>query len=549
MKRQKTIISPTQISTPCIALLASLAHAGMVSAATLKLEMLPGEYWWGGLSAVGHQTPYDATSVADHDLFANNKGNQAQPLLLSNKGRYVWSEQPIHYRFTKGVIDVSTRTGEILSGKEGANLRDVYQFVSKKFFPSDGKIPDALLFTHPQYNTWIELMYDQNEKDILEYARAIIANGYPPGVLMIDDNWQEDYGTLEFSPRRFQDPKGMMAELHKMGFKVMLWVCPFISPDSTDFRHLAKEGMLLLDPQKTQDILWANTRDKAAIIRWWNGASACLDLSNPKAMKWFQDRLDHLVKEYGVDGFKFDAGDADFYKGGVVSFKPDLIPNDHSALFAEVGLRYPLNEYRASWKMAGLPLAQRLRDKGHEWEDLAKLIPDLMSQSVMGYAYTCPDMIGGGEYQSFLNSAKMDEELVVRSAQVHALMPMMQFSVAPWRILSKENNAICLKMAKLHTEMGPKILELAKEASKTGEPIAKPMALAFPDGGYEMIKDQFVLGNDIIVAPVIEKGARSRSVILPEGQWKAEDGTVHSGGTSVRIDVPIERLPYFLKLG
>jgi alpha-glucosidase len=306
--------------------------------------------------------------------------------------------------------------------------------------------------------------------------------------------------------------------------------------------------LLLLDPQKNQEILWANTRNKAALIRWWNGASACLDLSNPKAMKWFQDQLDHLVKEYGVDGFKFDAGDANFYTGGLASFKPDLLPNEHTAFFAEVGLRYPLNEYRASWKMAGQPLAQRLRDKTHEWGDLAKLIPDLMSQSVMGYTYTCPDMIGGGEYQSFLKNAKIDEELVVRSAQVHALMPMMQFSVAPWRILSKENNKICLEMAKLHLEMGPKILALAKEASKTGEPIAKPMAMAFPDGGYETIKDQFVLDNDIIVAPVVEKGARSRSVVLPKGEWKAEDGTIHKGGASVKIEVPLPRLPYFVRM-
>jgi alpha-glucosidase len=550
MKHPHPAINVFGAKPAALAAAASLAFAGFTAQAgaeSLKLEMLPGEYWWGGLSAVGHQTPYDSTSVADHDLFGENKGNQAQPLLLSSKGRYVWSEQPIHYSFKNGMIEVGTRTGKILSGQQGSSLHDAYKFAAREFFPSNGKIPDELLFTHPQYNTWIELMYDQNEKDIMAYARAIIDNGYPPGVLMIDDNWQEDYGTLKFSPRRFQNPKGMMEELHKMGFKVMLWVCPFVSADSADFRYLAEKGMLLLDPQKTQDILWANTSNKAALIRWWNGASACLDLSNPKAMKWFQDQLDHLVQEYGVDGFKFDAGDANFYTGGLASFKPDLLPNDHTTFFAEVGLRYPLNEYRASWKMAGQPLAQRLRDKGHEWKDLAKLIPDLMAQSVMGYAYTCPDMIGGGEYRSFLGTATIDEELVVRSAQVHALMPMMQFSVAPWRILSKENNKICLNMAKLHLEMGPKILALAKECSKTGEPIAKPMAMAFPDGGYETIKDQFVLGNDIIVAPVVEKGARSRTVVLPKGEWKAEDGTIYTGGASVKIEVPLQRLPYFVK--
>lgn len=511
----------------------------------LELKILDGEYWWAGLSALGHQTPYSASTKVTHDLWGDNKGNQAQPLLISNKGRYVWSEQPIKYEFDHGRVTVTTRQGEILSGTEGDNLNDVHGFVSKAFFPSNGKIPDPLLFTHPQYNTWIELMYDQNEDDILKYAKAIIDNGFPPGVLMIDDNWQENYGIWEFSPRRFKDPKGMMDQLHAMGFKVMLWVCPFVSPDSVVFRQLAEDGLLLLDPQKSQEILWANTKNKAAIIRWWNGASACLDLSNPQTQAWFKERLDHLVNEYGVDGFKFDAGDAGFYTGGIVSRDPDAKPNDHTTFFAEFGLNYPLNEYRASWKMAGLPLAQRLRDKAHRWSDLEKLIPDLMSQSMMGYAYTCPDLIGGGEYRSFLSGAAIDEELIVRSAQVHALMPMMQFSVAPWRILSKENKEICLEMAQLHRNMGDTILALARQSSKTGEPIAKPMALVYPDGGYETVKDQFLLGEDILVAPVVTKGTRSRSVILPKGKWLADDGTTYTGKQTITIDVPLKRLPYF----
>ncbi len=512
----------------------------------VELNIEKGEYWWAGLSSLGHQTPYNDSSVVSCDLWGDNKGNQAQPLLLSNKGRYVWSESPIKYEFNKGKLTVTVREGEIVSGTAGNNLRSAYEFAVKNFFPPNGKIPDELLFTHPQYNTWIELMYDQNEEDILKYAQAIIDNGYPPGVLMIDDNWQENYGIWKFSPRRFNDPKGMMKKLHDMGFQVMLWVCPFISPDSEVFRYLAQEGMLILDPQKTQDILWANTKNKAAIIRWWNGASACLDLSNPKTQEWFKEELDYLVNEFGVDGFKFDAGDADFYINDVVSFKSGS-PNDHTTYFAELGLHYPLNEYRASWKMAGLPLAQRLRDKGHRWGDIKKLIPDLMSQSIMGYTYTCPDMIGGGEYRSFLNASSIDEELVVRSAQVHALMPMMQFSVAPWRVLSKENEAICLNMAKLHEKMGPMILDLAKEASQTGEPIVKPMALAYPESGYETIKDQFMLGNTILVAPVVEKGARSRSVVLPKGKWIADDGKTVKGGKTIQIDVPLERLPYFRK--
>ena len=528
-----------------ISIMSLLGSGFSILADSLELKILEEEYWWAGLSSKGYEMPYDASTEVSYDLWGDNKGNQAQPLLLSNKGRFVWSEEPIKFVFKKGFITVTTREGTIDSGKKGSNLAEVFDYVSNKYFPSNGLIPDKLLFTHPQYNTWIELMYDQNEDDILAYAEAIIENGYPPGVLMIDDNWQEDYGTWKFSPRRFNDPKGLIDRLHNMGFKVMMWMCPFVSADSADFRQLAQDGLLILDPQKQQNILWANTKNKAAIIRWWNGASACLDLSNPRAQEWFKDQLDYLVEEYGVDGFKFDAGDARFYINNVVSWKRNITPNDHTQFFAEFGLNYPLNEYRASWKMAGLPLAQRLRDKGHEWEDLAKLIPDQMSQSVMGYAYTCPDMIGGGEYRSFLSNSSLDEELIVRSAQVHALMPMMQFSVAPWRILSNENNQICLDMANLHVELGEQFLHFAESASRSGEPIVKPMAMAFPNGGYELVKDQFVLGNTIIVAPVIKKGERSRAVLLPQGKWKADDGNIYVGGKEVVIDVPLSRLPFF----
>ena len=513
---------------------------------TVELELLPGEFWWGGLSVDGYLMPYNEQTQLERNLYANNAGNQASPILVSSKGRYVWSEMPYRYRFANGVLTVDEAMGPVYIGDGGYGLAEGFGAVSKKYFPANGDIPDPLLFTAPQYNTWIELIYNQNEKDIRAYAKAILDNGYPAGVMMIDDNWQRSYGDWRFRADRFQDPKGMIRYLHEGGFKVMMWICPFVTADTETFRYLAAEGLLHLDPARTQEILWANTRNKAAVIRWWNGASAMLDLSNPRAMAWMESELDHLVTEYGVDGFKFDAGDMQFYDpSGIISFKQDSIPNDHTQYFAKLGLKYPLNEYRASWKMAGLPLAQRLRDKTPEWADLRQLIPGIIAQGLMGYAYTCPDMIGGGEYQSFLALDSIDQELVVRSAQVHALMPMMQFSVAPWRVLSPENNVICKDMANLHAEFGEEILEMARQSARTGEPIVKPMTWFWPDAGYETIDDQFILGEEVLVAPVVVSGARSREVVFPEGTWIGDDGSEVEGPATVKIDVPLERLPYY----
>jgi alpha-glucosidase len=74
------------------------------------------------------------------------------------------------------------------------------------------------------------------------------------------------------------------------------------------------------------------------------------------------------------------------------------------------------------------------------------------------------------------------------------------------------------------------------------------MALAFPEERFESIADQFVLGDDIIVAPVVKKGARSRKVVLPAGEWKAENGIRYADGQTIQIDVPLERLPYFTRV-
>lgn len=510
--------------------------SGIQAQDSLTLEIEKEEYWWGGLSSDSHLMPYSYSTSLYRDLLGDNYGNQAQPLLISNHGRYIWSEKPIAYRFDEGTITVTSEYGEIETGTRESSLKKAFQYSKEQFFPPQGEYPAELLFTAPQYNTWIELQYDQNQEDILEYARNIIDQGYPPGVLMIDDNWQVDYGVWEFSKERFSDPKKMMDELHSMGFQVMMWVVPLVSPDSEVYRDLADRNLLL----KNQD-------GEPAMIRWWNGVSAALDLSNPETRLWFKAELDYLMSEYGVDGFKFDGGDTHHYQGDLISHKPSL-PNDHTRYFAEIGLDYPLNEYRASWKMAGYPLAQRLRDKYHTWEDLRKLVPGIIAQGLMGYAFTCPDMIGGGSVGSFSSDATLDQELIVRSAQVHALMPMMQFSVAPWRVLSDKNQQRVKRMAQLHAEMGDTILELAKESAETGEPIVRPLAYTYPNSGYATINDQFMLGTEIMVAPVIRKGQRKRMVTIPEGTWKAETGNVYQGPITVKVYVPLDRLPWFQKV-
>jgi len=499
---------------------------------TEKINKEENSNWWMGLIGKGHQMPFNED--LEFDTYGSGFGNQVQPLILSDNGDVIWSEEPLRIKNSEKELIVGSRD-KIIVTKAGESLKEGFQYASKNYFPPSGKMPDELLFTSPQYNTWIELMYDQNQKDILEYAHAIEDNTYPAGVLMIDDNWQEDYGKWNFHEGRFDDPKAMMDELHKMGFKVMLWVCPFVSPDCDVYRELNSKGYFM-----------ETKSGETAMVKWWNGYSALLDFSKPEAQKWFKAELQHLVDVYGVDGFKLDAGDARFYNGDIEL--NGLSPNDHSMLWGEIGLDFPLNEYRAMWKMGGQPLAERLHDKDHSWEHLSMLIPQMLVEGIMGYPFSCPDMIGGGQFTSFLEGSVIDQELIVRSAQCHALMPMMQFSVAPWRVLDETHLMAIKKSIEIRQQFKDTILELAKKAAQTGDPIMRPMEYDFPKQGFAKIHDQFMMGEKILVAPVLEKDARSRKVMLPKGEWETPSGKVHKGGKTIEFEVVLDELLYFQRI-
>ena len=495
----------------------------LTACSTGEVRLSQGAAVWGGRVKDGSLMPYAAGFEAN---LGDNRSNQVAPLLLTSDGHYFWSDEPFSFRITENGVLITEKKAPVEVVKAGESLADAYRAAARAHFPADGLTPPEEFWHQPQYNTWIELMYDQNQEGVLNYARGILDNGLPPGIIMIDDTWQEDYGKWVFHPGRFSDPKAMCDQLHAMGFKVMLWVCPFVSMDQ------------YLICREASEVFLKGADGETLPVRWWNGTSAVLDLSTPAAREWFGAQLTRLQTEYGVDGFKFDAGDFEYYPGAEV---PGW---EQCGLYVDVALTYPYNELRAGWKHAGRPVVQRLHDKAHNWEDLRKLIPEMMAESLNGFSFCCPDMVGGGSFETFLRG-ETDPEIIVRSAQIHALMPMMQFSLAPWRVLDKEHYAAVLKAVGIRDKMMPLLDRLYGEAASNGEPIVAPLEFWFPHQGLEKVNDEFMLGGNLLVAPVIGPGCE-RSVVLPEGSWLADDGTAYSGGTYT-IEVPIDRLPYFEK--
>jgi alpha-glucosidase len=147
------------------------------------------------------------------DLRLDNRSNQAAPLLLSSKGRYMWSDEAFAFEFKNGDLLLYSDAGTLNAVAAGRTLREAYLGAMKVHFPPSGKTPNPLMFRLPQYNTWIELGSAQSQAAVMKYANAVLSNGFPAGVFMVDDGWANYYGNYEFNPTTFPNPKGMMDSL------------------------------------------------------------------------------------------------------------------------------------------------------------------------------------------------------------------------------------------------------------------------------------------------------------------------------------------------
>ena len=121
----------------------------------------------------------------------------------------------------------------------------------------------------------------------------------------------------------------------------------------------------------------------------------------------------------------------------------------------------------------------------------------------------------------------------------------LQISASPWRMLSPELQDVFKDVVALRQKFAPRFVELAKESARTGEPIMRNLEYCFPGMGYAEITDEFMMGDDLLVAPVMEKGAKSRKVVVPPGRWRADDGQEVVGPCVIEVPVSLSRLPYF----
>lgn len=416
--------------------------------------------------------------------------------------------------------------------------------------PTPLRAPPAALWKRPIWTTWARYKADVDQRICERFALEILDAGFEPGVLEIDDRWQECYGDAHFDPTKFPDSAGMVRRLHDQGFQVTVWVMPFLEAKSEAYREARELGFLIRQSA-------APDSEPAMVQTWLQPRVAVLDVTNPNAVDWFADRLRSLQNDVGLDGFKFDAGEPCFLPFGCHTHRPLRHPAEFTHLYiTRLASQFPFGEMRSGYLTQHVPMFTRMGDKFSSFgleNGLASLIPTLLTSGLLGYPFVLPDMVGGNAY--FLDLPT--KELVVRWAQANALMPAIQFSIAPWnlrdgawwlaRLLdwflhpfrdtdaeAKETLNCVLEAMKLRNGLREIILPLMGQAALTLEPVCRPLWWASPeDPNTFTIADEFLLGDSILVAPQLQDGARQRDVYLPRGCWRRLDaagaGVAESG--------------------
>ena len=346
----------------------------------------------------------------------------------------------------------------------------------------------------------------------------------------------------------------MIHQLRKRGIHALAYLRPWLEPGSA--------------PVKAGYAVTTAAGKPYYVVGSSNRRFALVDFTNPDAVAWWQEQVT-AVLDLGFDGFMQDYGEQVLFDMHFADGTTGLDRhNDYLTLYAQA-TRGGLTSYEAAhparhlWVftragfsgIAGSAAYENANFPGDETTDwsrtsgLPSLTTDMLSRAVGGaYGYTT-DIGGYFDY----TSPPTTKQLFIRWAEWAALSPFFRLhgsgkngTHAPWSY-DKQTMHIYQHFSRLHLRAGTLLEELWTEAGETGAPPTRPLWWQDPDDRAGWHQDQeWLLGSDLLVAPVVKKGAVKRTAYLPEGCWRLHGrGTSYDGGASVTVDAPLGSLPWF----
>ncbi|MBW4697094.1 MAG: glycoside hydrolase family 31 protein [Aphanocapsa lilacina HA4352-LM1] len=468
-----------------------------------------------------------------------------------------------------------------LGGDEPGRLRLETQGPQLEYYLIYGPTPAEVLATYTELTGTMELPpiwalgYHQcrwsygSEAEVRELAYEFRSRRIPCDVIHLDIDYMRGYRVFTWSPKRFADPSGLIADLADQGFRTVAIVDPGVKYELEAGYAVFDEGL-----QKDYFVRQADGRLFHGYV--WPDKAVFPDFMRAEVRAWWSSWHKQLTK-MGVAGIWNDMNepaidDRPFGDGGnKISFPLDAPQGDlaerttHAEthnLYGQMMVRAcregltQLRPIERSFVLtrAGFAGVQRyaavwMGDNQSQWEHLEMSLPMLLNMGLSGVAFVGAD-IGG-----FAENATA--ELFTRWMQVGVLYPLMRAHSAlgtarhePW-VFGEPVENICREYIELRYRLLPYLYSLFWRASTAGEPVLRPLLYHYPDDERTYhLHDQVMLGSALMAAPVLRPGVDCRAVYLPGGTWYDWwSGEGHTGPGRILAAAPLERLPLFVRAG
>ncbi|MBQ1412255.1 MAG: glycoside hydrolase family 31 protein [Clostridia bacterium] len=398
----------------------------------------------------------------------------------------------------------------------------------------------------------------ENRAELLSVADSMRENEIPCDVLYCDIDYMDHFKVFTWGESQYPDHRKMLEELQKRGFKVVTIIDPGVKKE---------EGYFVYDEGIANDYFVHAPDGSVYENVVWPGDSVFPDFGRRAVRNWWADKQKCMTDD-GVAGIWNDMNEPASFRGeipGDVVFYDEERASTHremhnvyASLMAKAtyeGIRRhtgkrPFVITRAFYSGAQKYTTAWTGDNQSHWSHLRYAIAQLCSIGMSGLAFIGTDVGGFG--------ANCTAELLCRWTQVGCLSPFFRNHAAkgtrhqePWAF-DRQTMEICRKYIRLRYRLIPYLYDCFRIAEATGIPVFRPLVLNFEkDANTARINDQFMVGDWIMAAPIVDQGKVSRDVYLPKGcNWyDFHTGERFPGGSRILREAPLDTCPIYIKEG
>lgn len=357
-----------------------------------------------------------------------------------------------------------------------------------------------------------------SESSIYNYTEDVIALGFLRlGHVLINEFWQKEIGDFALDVERFPTLENTVNILQRRGFKVVFTIQPFISTNSANFAKSVSKKYLIYE-RLSERTIPALTRYKGS------PSSGVLDVTNNASIPWLVNQLHQILNTYKINSFYVDYGTAYNMPHYYQCSKSLINPDQYKSIFtASIVEQLPIFGVSGAVTVPKPPAFLGLPPVNSSWEGLQSIITTALSYGVIGFPFILPGPVGGDyqlppdvttilSYQSLSQPPLPEPELFIRWLQLATFLPSIRYSHLPSEYKSNMVTEVAKELTSIRQKTVITILKkYVGDALNEGLPLVRPLwMLDINDPACLIVNDEFSIGVELIVAPILTKGQTKR---------------------------------------